>query len=63
MKKVRVNFLIPEHLYDFVKSQADYLGIPMSTMYLIIVNAYKDSNTALEALKNMEEVQKVVKKK
>ena len=54
---------MPVSLHEFVKEQANALGIPMSTMYVIIVNSYKESNTALEALKNMEEVQKVVKKK
>lgn len=63
MKKIRVNYMMPEHLYDFVKSEAENLGIPMSTMYIMIVNAYKDSSTALQALKNIDDVSKMAKNK
>lgn len=55
--------MMPEHLYDFVKSEAENLGIPMSTMYIMIVNAYKDSSTALQALKNIDDVSKMTKNK
>ena len=63
MKKIRVNYMMPEHLYDFVKSESENLGIPMSTMYIMIVNAYKDSSTALQALKNIDDVSKMAKNK
>jgi len=66
MKKVertRINLFMPNPLHEFVKEQANALGIPMSTMYVMIVNSYKDSNTALQALHNMEDVSKLVKKK
>lgn len=63
MEKARVNFLMPIYLHEYVKEQAAKLGIPASTMYIIIVNSWKDSNTALEALKNIDDVQKGVNKK
>ena len=36
-----INITMPSHLHDFVKSQANELGIPTSTMYVMIVNDYK----------------------
>jgi len=62
MKKIRVNYLMPEHLYHYVKDEAAKLCIPMSTMYIMIVNSYKDSNTALDALRNIDETSRLNKK-
>lgn len=61
MKKARVNFLMPIQLHEFVKEEAAKLGIPASTMYIMIVNLYKDNNTAMQALRTIQEAQKEVK--
>jgi len=60
--KIRVNFLMPEHLHQFVKEQAAALGVPASTMYIMIVNLYKDNSTAMVALKQLQDLQGEVKK-
>jgi len=65
MKKVeksRVNFLMPTPLHEFVKEQAAAIGVPASTMYIMIINLYKDNNTAMQALRTIQESQKEVKK-
>lgn len=62
MKKTRVNFMMPEHLHEYVKEMAENLGIPTSTMYIMIVNLYKDNSTAMQALKTLQEAQEGVKK-
>lgn len=62
MKKIRVNFMMPEHLHEYVKEMAENLGIPTSTMYIMIVNLYKDNSTAMQALKTLQEAQEGVKK-
>ena len=62
MKKIRVNFMMPEHLHEYVKEMAESLGIPTSTMYIMIVNLYKDNSTAMQALKTLQEAQEGVKK-
>lgn len=53
-ERIRVNFLMPVHLHDFVKEQAAKLGIPASTMYIMIVNMYKDNNAVLDGLNNLK---------
>ena len=55
VKKIRVNFLIPEELHEFVKGQADVIGVPYSTMYLMIVNSYKEQSNAMKALTQLQE--------
>ena len=62
MKKIRVNFQMPEHLHAYVKELADDLGIPTSTMYIMIVNLYKDNSTAMKALKALQDKQDEPKK-
>lgn len=62
MKKIRVNFMMPEHLHAYVKELADDLGIPTSTMYIMIVNLYKENSTAMKALKTLQDVQEGVNK-
>ena len=62
MNIVRVNFMMPEHLHEYVKEMAENLGIPTSTMYIMIVNLYKDNSTAMQALKTLQEAQEGVKK-
>lgn len=56
--KTRVNITMPTHLHDFVKSQADELGIPASTMYIMIVNAYKDNLRIVDTLSKMDHTKK-----
>lgn len=53
-ERIRVNFLMPVHLHDFVKEQAAKLGIPASTMYIMIVNMYKDNTAVLDGLNNLK---------
>lgn len=48
VEKTRVNFAIAKYLQDYVVSEADKLGIPMSTMYTIIVKKYMDDNILIE---------------
>lgn len=55
MEKTRVNFMMPVHLHEFVKEQAQSLGIPTSTMYIMIVNLYKDNKIAMKALSTLRE--------
>ena len=62
MNKIRVNFMMPEHLHEYVKELASSLGIPASTMYIMIVNLYKDNSTAVKALKTLQEAQEGVNK-
>jgi len=57
-ERIRVNFLIPAHLHEFVKEQADKLGIPASTMYTMIVNMYKDNTAVLDGLTKLENPKK-----
>lgn len=57
VEKTRVNFLMPTPLHDFVKEQAALLGVPASTMYIMIVNLYKDNSTAMKALKQLQDLQ------
>lgn len=52
-EKIRVNYLMPVFLHDFVKAQANELGIPASTMYIMIVNAYKDNLRIMDSLDNV----------
>lgn len=54
--------MMPEHLHAYVKGLADDLGIPTSTMYIMIVNLYKDNSTAMKALKALQDKQDESKK-
>lgn len=53
-EKIRVNYLMPVYLHDFVKEEANKLGIPASTMYIMIVNAYKDNLRIIDGLSHIE---------
>lgn len=55
VKKIRINFLIPEDLHEFVRNQAESIGVPYSTMYLMIVNQYKEQSNAMKALTQLQE--------
>ncbi len=52
-EKTRINITMPSHLHDFVKSQANELSIPTSTMYVMIVNDYKNSLRIMSSLENV----------
>lgn len=61
VEKTRINITMPTHLHEFVKSQANELGIPASTMYLMIVNAYKDNLRIMDSLENVGKNNKYLK--
>lgn len=58
IEKTRINITLPVHLHEFVKGQADELGIPASTMYVMIVNAYKDNLRIIDTLGKMDHKKK-----
>ncbi len=62
-EKIRVNYLMPVHLHNFVKEQANELGIPASTMYIMIVNMYKDNLRIVDNLSLMNSEKKDLKAK
>lgn len=52
---------MPTPLHEFVKERAAAIGVPASTMYIMIINLYKDNNTAMQALRTIQEAQKEVR--
>lgn len=57
-KKTRVNISMPTDLHEYVKEQANKLGIPASTMYVIIINQYRMNDDALQTFKALQNIQK-----
>lgn len=53
-EKTRINIAMPNELHDFVKFRAKKLGIPISTMYVIIVNQFKANEDNLRTLENLQ---------
>lgn len=53
-EKLRINISMPTDLHEYVKEQARKLGIPASTMYVIIINQYKANDDNLRVLQNLK---------
>lgn len=56
--KTRINISMPNDLHEYVKEQAKKLGIPTSTMYVIIINQYRMNDDALQTFKALQNIQK-----
>lgn len=56
--KTRINISMPTDLHEYVKAQAKKLGIPASTMYVIIINQYRMNDDAMQTFKALNNLSK-----
>ena len=54
--KTRINIGMPTELHEYVKVQAEKLGITTSTMCVIIVNQYTLNDDNIKLLQNFKAV-------
>lgn len=52
-KKRRVGVYFGEELYDWVKTTADQLGVPVSALIIMAVHNFKMQNTVIPQLEDI----------